>query len=405
MKKHYFSAYAGLPRAVYVLFVARTVNSMGFFVAPLLTFILTQKLGLDAARAGSVVALLILTQAPGVLAGGKLADTVGRKRTMLAGSLAGAFFYLLCACGLSGGAMIACLILAADCSALAVPAAEALLADLTAPAQRQAAYSLLYLGINLGMAISPLLGGLLFQNHLALLFLLDAATTAAAVGLVAAQVPEPPAPQSAAAGGWTDGAPGLTMFAALRRAPVLTAFLLLLFFYDFCYSQWNFLLPAQFGERFGGDGARLYSALSSVNAVTVLLLTPLLTRLTRTLRPLRAVALAGLFYLAAYLGFGFGGAYAADLLAAVLFTLGEICSTIQFGAFVSTRAPRECLGRINAFSSLLRGGAGALGPLLMGRLLTVFGYAAGWRLTAAVVLAAAVGFCLLDRRDRPAGPQ
>ena len=73
------------------------------------------------------------------------------------------------------------------------------------------------------------------------------------------------------------------------------------------------------------------------------------------------------------------------------------------GAFISNRAPRDCLGRINAFSTLMRGSSSALGPLLMGQLLMVWDYPAGWLTTAGIALAAAVGFSLLDRRDRPAG--
>ena len=37
--------YRGLPKEIYVLFAARIVNSLGAFVFPLLTLILTEKLG------------------------------------------------------------------------------------------------------------------------------------------------------------------------------------------------------------------------------------------------------------------------------------------------------------------------------------------------------------------------
>lgn len=399
MKKHYFGAYAGLPREVYFLFAARLVNSMGYFVSPLLTLILTQKIGMSKAEAGTTVALLILTQAPCVLLGGKLADVIGRKKTLLLGSLAGAAFYLLCGLGLTGRTLIGGIILAADCTAVSIPASEALLADLTKPEERQSAYSLLYLGVNVGMAASPLIGGLLFNSHLSLLFVLDAVTTFAAVSIVAVNVPETFSDRKKT----ETEAPHISLYTALRRAPVIVGFVFLLFLYDFSYSQVNFMLPAQFGDLFAGDGARLYSILSSANAVTVIVMTPLITFLTRRLRPLRAVALAGIFYIAAYIGFCAGGKFPFYFLLMVVFTLGEICAAVQVGAFISNRAPRDCLGRINAFSTLMRGASSALGPLLMGQLLMVWDYPAGWLTTAGIALAAAVGFSLLDRRDRPAG--
>lgn len=393
MKRQYLSAFAGLPRPVYALFAARLVNSMGCFIAPLLTLILTQKLGAAKAEAGTVVAMQIFTQWPCVLLGGRLADTLGGKKTLLFGSLAGALCYLVCGCGLTGRPMVVFIILAADCTALTMPASDALLADLTAPEQRKEAYSLLYLGINLGMAASPILGGLLFKSHLPLLFLLDAATTFAAAAIILRGVPD-----ARRVRGEPDGGGPSSLSGALRAAPVLLFFVLLAFLYDFCYSQWNFLLPAEFGDLFGADGARRYSVLSSVNAVTVIAVTPLLTRLTKKTRPLRIIALAGLFFAAGYLGFAAGGPYAAYIVLAAVFTLGEICDATQSGAFLSTHSPASCLGRVSAFFTMARGAASALGPLLMGQFLRAGTYPAAWLLIAAIVLSAALGFLLLDHK-------
>ena len=397
MKSRYFSSYSGLPREVYYLFAARLVNSMGYFVTPLLTLILTQKLGMSKAEAGTTVSLLILTQAPCVLLGGRLADTIGRKKTLLAGSAAGAAFYLACGTGLTGRAMVWCIILAADCVAVSFPASDALLADLTKPEERQSAYSLLYLGINIGMAASPIVGGLLFSEHLSLLFILDAVTTLTAVTIIAVNVHERFVP------GGTDSGDEkrISMLAALKRAPMILIFVVLLFLYDFCYTQWNFMLPAQFGDMFSEDGARLYSVMCSVNAVTVIAVTPLLTRLTRRLRPMRAMALSGFFYLLAYVGFCSGGPFYAYFIFALVFTLGEICAAVQVGAYISNHSPSGCLGRINAFSTLMRGAASALGPLLMGQALTALGYSAGWLITAGIAAAAAGGYLILDGRDAP----
>lgn len=400
MKNRYFSVYSGLPKEVYYLFVARLVNSMGFFIAPLFTLILTQKLGMGKAEAGTTMSLLILTQAPCVLLGGKLADHIGRKRMLVSGSIASALLYLVCSLGFTGRTMVYVLIAAADCIAFAYPAVDAMLADLTRPEERRPAYSLLYLGTNIGMALSPIVGGLLFTSHLSLLFVLDAVTTFASMAIVVIKVNDPFVRRKKA----EDNTPGISLLSALKGVPVLTTFILLLFFYDFCYSQWSFMLPAQFGDIFSQNGAKLYSTLCSVNAVTVIVVTPLITRLTRKLRPLKAVALGGAFYLAAYLGFFTGGSYILYLIFAFVFTLGEICSTIQIGAFVANRAPSECLGRINAFYTFVRGAASALGPLAMGQILTAAGYGTGWLATAAIVLAAASAMLLLNVRDRKTAP-
>lgn len=69
--------------------------------------------------------------------------------------------------------MVLFIVAAADFGTMAFPAFDATLADLTDPENRQSAFSLLYFGANIGMAISPIVGGLLFKDHLSLLFFLE----------------------------------------------------------------------------------------------------------------------------------------------------------------------------------------------------------------------------------------
>lgn len=47
-----FKVYRGLPTAVYAIFLARIVNSLGSFVYPFLTLFLTTKLGMSEAEPG-----------------------------------------------------------------------------------------------------------------------------------------------------------------------------------------------------------------------------------------------------------------------------------------------------------------------------------------------------------------
>lgn len=386
------------------MFAARLVNAMGSFIMPLLTLILTQKFGLTKSSAGGMISLLILTEAPCLILGGKLTDSVGRKKVIVICSLAGAFFYILCGLLPQAHSMIAFIVIASDFYTMTFPAFSATLADLTKPENRQSAFSLMYFGMNIGMAISPIVGGLLFKDHLQLLFFLDAATTIAYTAVIARNVPEtfrrpqkdkdvsepPPERHS--------------LYGVLKCVPVLVIFIVLLFSYDFCYSQWNFMLPAQFGDLYGQDGARMFSILCSANAFTVILLTPLVTSFSRRFRPLAIVAAGGFLYFTAYLGFAFGSGFSSFFFFVELFTLGEIITTIQIEAFVTGHAPADCRGRISAFENFIRGAAQALGPLAMGFVLTSLHYRESWILVACVVLFGAVGMVLLNRKDRRESP-
>jgi len=56
------------------------------------------------------------------------------------------------------------------------PAYEALIADKSTPDQRERAFSLTYLGFNLGFILGPSIGGFLFKDFLWLAFIIDGAT-------------------------------------------------------------------------------------------------------------------------------------------------------------------------------------------------------------------------------------
>ncbi|MHA5212490.1 hypothetical protein [Oenococcus oeni] len=76
----YFSNYRNLPREIYILFISLIIDAAGSFVQPLLTLILTEKIGLSAAESGLYITILGSLSAPGMIIGGKLTDLIGRKK-------------------------------------------------------------------------------------------------------------------------------------------------------------------------------------------------------------------------------------------------------------------------------------------------------------------------------------
>ena len=160
------------------------------------------------------------------------------------------------------------------------------------------------------------------------------------------------------------------------------------------------MLPAQFGDMFGQDGARLFSMLCSANGFTVILLTPIVTSLSHRFRPLAIVAAGGFLYFSAYLGFALGSGLTSFFFFVELFTLGEIVTTIQIEAFVTGHSPSDCRGRISAFENFVRGSAGAFGPLVMGHVLVATGYQKSWLLIACLIFIGGTGMVLLNRKDR-----
>ncbi|GAB1458196.1 hypothetical protein MASR2M48_35040 [Spirochaetota bacterium] len=162
--------YRGLPRSVYTLFIATVVNGMGIFVFPFMALILSRRYGLSAKETGDIVFLTTIAYIPGTLIGGRLADRFGRKRVMVVSQfLCGAMFI---PCGfLREPYLIAGFIIASVFfDGVTDPARTAMSTDVTTLENRQSAFSLLYLGHNLGFGIGQIIAGFLFAAAPAWLF-------------------------------------------------------------------------------------------------------------------------------------------------------------------------------------------------------------------------------------------
>jgi len=135
------------------------------------------------------------------------------------------------------------------------PIINALVADLCDETTRRAAFSLSYLGINLGVSIGPVLAGWLFQNALNWLFWLDAVSTGAALVILIGFVPRNSRPLLLPQDTAAHESPALTAF---LRHPILLPFSLLLLVYDFVYAQMIFTLALQMVDLFGPSGPQTY---------------------------------------------------------------------------------------------------------------------------------------------------
>ena len=420
--------WAGLPKGLYAIFFARIVTALGCFVMPLQTLILTERIGLSPDKAGLILTLGSLLYLPGSFIGGKLADHWGRKAVYLWFSLVACGLYVVCGMLPAGGAMVAVLMLALFFMSMVDPAAVAMLSDLTTADQRRSAFSLSYMGWNIGFAVGPILGGLLFERHLAWVFWGDALTTLLGLGLVLRYVHLPRMPVAgvsdampsggADGAGVTDGAggatPGMdppgegagdaspiplteaerhvtgTALQVLFARPVLLVFSLLNFGFTFVYSQWAFLLPMQTAEAFGAKGAAFYGLLAGANGLLVIVLTPLVTRATHRTPYLRGMFYGGLLYAVSLGALCFVSGKPAYLLLIGLFTLGEVFCTLNAGTFTSVHTPASHRGRLSAITNSIGGAGYALGPAVMGQVVASVRLQGAWLVVGAVGLAAAL---------------
>ncbi len=401
-----FSQYKGLRKEVYVLFFGRIVTNLGSMVYPMLTMILSQKLGLDAASISVLVVAAMVVMMPASLLGGVLADRFNKKTVIVRCDCVSVACYIACGRTPMSYVTIGLMFAAALFQTMEGPSYNALLADLTATKDRQRAYSLLYLGGNLGLVLSPTLAGLLFKNFLWLSFLISGVAIGVSTLLIYSRIrnvePEPDEGEEAA---YQRGKSGESLWSILKGCRVVLFFLVIAALYESAYAQYNFLMPLDMGRVHGENGALIFGTVSSLNCIVVVLFTPLITRVFRRMTELQKGLCGTLLIAAGYALFlallGHVPAYYAAML---LFTWGEIFVTIMSGPYTTSRIPASHRGRVNSVMGVVAGVITAVCNLVVGHLYEGVSPAAAWTLVLCL-LAAAVALCLvlipLDKRAYP----
>lgn len=365
-------SYMGLPKEIYILFISKIINSLGRFIGPLLTLILTKKIGMSSTQAGALITISMVLQAPCVLIGGRLADTVGRKKVICIFFGLSALTFLSCIFMPVTKLMAYTLILGACFSSFSGSAYDAMITDYTDVHNRQAAFSLLYMGTNVGAAIAPVVGGLLFKSHLKILFLGDAVTTFIAVILIILFVHEHESVRKRQE--QVDEYNEIVkqnVFVVLRETPILIIFALILSIYSFVYQQFGFGIPLGMDSVFGDRGAELFGMVSSINALIVIFFTLFLIHITKSMKVKNVLAVGGLNYAGCFIVMAASSHLYGYIVGIVLLTIGEILGAVNSATFVANIAKSTHLGRINSVVSIIREMGACLSPIVIGSMLDV----------------------------------
>ena len=397
--KHLFKPYIGLPKEIYIISLSRTINAFGFLIFPFLTLLLNNKIGLSTSQTGFFVAVTGFLYVPASLIGGKISDTWGRKQVLILFELIAAIIYTACIFIEPSMIMVYMLMAASFSFGVAGPSHDAMTADLTTPEQRQGAYSLSYLGFNLGFAFAQVLAGFLFKNHLELMFLIDAGTAFIGISLIFLFVPETHNIKQKQENTDLISLSKESIIKVLLGKPVLLYFALASFGYRFVYSQWHFMIPIHLEFNFPGEGAKLFGLLGSFNGLFVVVFTPLLTAGFMKKSNLERIIYGGLLFT---IGFGMLGIFntrTAFFISAIIFTSGEILEAISIMPFIMNHTPETHRGRMSSVLPLLMGMGFSIGPIVMGSVLENTSFFVSWTFAGTVVFISTISMVFIRRFD------
>jgi predicted MFS family arabinose efflux permease len=377
-------ALTGLPKEFWWLWFGTLVNRIGTFVVPFLALYVTNGRGFDESTAALVLLVWGISLLPAPAIGGTLTDRIGRKPTMAIAVVGGSTAILALGLAQSRSALLVSAAATGLFAEMYRPAMSALMADIVPSADRPKAFGLQFWAVNLGLAVSASVGGLLAEVDRFLLLAGDAVTMLIFGVIVLLRVPEPPRPPRRAGERGSKGSfrhvlgdrlflsiLGLTTLAALVYSQVQSTLSV--------YVVATGLTPSQFGT------------LIALNGVIIVIVQPLALGVIRRMRPAVAMAIGD-----AVLAVGVGLTMLASSwlgFAATVFiwTLGEIVTSVFRVPIVADISPDDMRGRYQGWFGFSFAVAFAIGPSVGLLSLEAIGSLV-WPLTMVLGLAAALGW-------------
>ncbi len=375
------TSHARLTSEVRILVAARVVDRLGGFTLTFLPLLLVTAYGASLRVTGLVAAAFGLATIPSRLLGGRLADRLGHRATIVLGLTGCAVAQLgLAIAPALGPAFVAAVVLGL-CFEIYEPPSQALLADLTPPAQRAAAYSALGAAIAAAGVVAGLLAALLSGFGVRWLFVADAVTCVACAAMVRSALParsaaydrgpEPLPARERGSSPWRDRRL-LTMLAA--GTGFATAYMVMMGG-----------LPLALHHE--GVEPRWAGVLVAVSATTVIAGQPLRRRLPASWDAFRRMALGysllalGLALAAPAQATGTGLAYVVPV---AVWSLGDVILLGEPFAVVAELAPERDRGRYLAAYGVCWGLATTVAPLLATGLVAAGGPLLLWLTCAAL---------------------
>ena len=402
-----FNQYRGLRREIYILFFGRIVTNLGSMVWPVMTLILSQKLGMSASQISYFIIGSGILMLPANLIGGKLADRFNKKWVIVICDSVSILCFIICSAIPLGIVTIALFVAAGVFQNMEYPSYDALFADLSTTKDRERAYSLEYLGGNLGLVLSPTIAGLLFENYLWLSFLISGISIAVSTVLIAVLVKNvTPVEDDSEEAEYQESKEGVGIFRVLKENPMMLIYILGAALYYAAYGQYSFIMPLDMASVHNEAGAVIFGTVSSLNCLAVVIFTPIITRVFSRMRDTGKIMTGRILVFAGYAVFllllGFIPGY---YIAMLVFTWGEIFTTVAEGPYVSTRMPASHRGRINGVMSVIS--AAVFGPvdLVVGQLYDNKGSFPTWVLILSITFSSVALAVLLRIFDKKAYPK
>jgi predicted MFS family arabinose efflux permease len=366
------SFWRSYPRNLKVLLIAMFINSTGMaFLWPLHTIYITQSMDRMLSEAGFVLMLHSAAEIFGSFLGGYLFDRIRGKRTLLFGVVSSALLIFFISIGLPWPIYIIAMFFLGLGIGTIFPPIYALAGIVWEDGGRKS-FNLIYLVLNLGVAIGTALGGIVAQFSFQYVFWANGITYLIFIFVIWFGLKEPEQVHGSA----NKKSTANKLKIERRHTLSFYSLLILCLGFMFCwvtYIQWQTSISTYMHQL--GFSLSAYSTLWTINGLLILCGQPLIQWLMARLNIAMMVQLlCGVtMFMLTFAVLANSQAYGGFVTAMVIITVGEILIFPAVPAIADRLAPIDKRGM---YQGLVSGAANAgrtIGPLLGGLFYDGFG--------------------------------
>jgi MFS family permease len=398
------TTYARYPRQFWLMFFGLLISRIGTsMIWPFLMIYVSEKVDLPMA---AVASLLTINAIAGIITSfiaGPVVDRFGRKWIMVVGLALHGLTYLALGQASTYPQFVVLMIISGALSPLYMVGADAMLADLVPAEQRTDAYAMLRLSANLGVAIGPMIGGVIAATSYNLAFYMAALGMTAYSMLLAIFAHETLPARSAASLGAPASHERFGGYLEIVRDSRFMKFLVLVTLGILPGILMWTLMPVYAKQNYGIKES-MYGLIPTTNALMVVFLQLPVTGVTKRYRNRLMMSLGAAFYTIGAglvsLATGFFGFW----ISMVVMSFGELVLVPTSSSYASILAPTDKRGRYMGLYGLTWSMAMAIGPVFGGMLNDRIGPQAIWVGGLVVGMIGSAGFFVQAMRSPRVSP-
>jgi MFS family permease len=395
MLKNLKHTYAEFPRLFWIIVGTLFIDSIGStLLFPFFALYFTQKFGVGMTEAGTLLGMSSLFGLIGSVIGGAIADRFGRRRLILFGLTSSALSSLSLGLVSNISTLYFLIIIVGLLSRVAVPAYDAVLADILPEAKRQEGFGIMRVAFNYAWIFGTALGGLIAARSFLALFIMDAILSMTAAIILYRFLVETK-PVSPVEVKTNDSF--LNTIAGYRvtlRDLAFMSFLVMGMIVLIVYQQEYTSLPVYLRDVHQID-SKSYGVMLSVSGLQVVLFQFWISRTIRIYPPFLMMTLGALFLMAGFGIIGFVNGIALFMLSILIITFGEMVFYPTGQVLAVSFAPVSMRGRYMAIYSLAWAIPATIGPAAAGLILDHYNPDLLWYLGGILCVIAAIGFYAL----------